>query len=453
MVRLTTEEFIEQAIQVHGIHTYDYSKVEYVDAKTNVIIICPTHGEFLQTPNSHKTHGCSKCATEGHRKQYVSNKDKFVASAIKIHGENTYDYSKVEYKNARIGVIIICPMHGEFKQSPDSHLNKKNGCPKCSRLKYTTEDFIKIAKQIHGDTYNYSLVNYKGCNEKVKIICSKHGEFEQTQNQHIIAKHGCPTCGSHKPSNEEFIEKSNKIHGKDKYDYSKIQYVDNTTKILIGCKIHGYFEQSPDKHINAKHGCPECGGSRKSNKEEFIEKSNKIHGAGTYDYSKIEYVNNKSKIIINCPKHGDFEQRASDHTNHRCGCPKCAQVGFSKMQIQWLEFLEGYYNIHIRHIGNSAQEYNIRSTKWKADGYCKDTKTIYEFHGDYWHGNPRRYDPKFVNVFSNKTMETLYKNTMKREKRIKELGYNLIVMWELDWTIAIKLVIAIQRKFKSWHLN
>ena len=119
------------------------------------------------------------------------------------------------------------------------------------------------------------------------------------------------------------------------------------------------------------------------------------------------------------------------------------------MQVQWLEFIESYYGIHIQHIGNSAQEYRIKSTKWKADGYCESTNTIYEFHGDFWHGNPKQYDPESINQVSKKKMNTLYANTLKREQRIRELGYNLVVIWESDWTKTIRLVVAVQRAFRS----
>ncbi len=131
------------------------------------------------------------------------------------------------------------------------------------------------------------------------------------------------------------------------------------------------------------------------------------------------------------------------------GCIKCSNIGYSKPQIQWLEFLEKYYNINIQHMGNSNQEYKIKNTRWKADGYCKDTNTIYEFHGDFWHGNPKCYLETDKNNVSNKTMGYLYKKTLEREQKIKDLEYNLIVMWEYDWNKINKNITKLQQKIKN----
>ena len=99
----------------------------------------------------------------------------------------------MEYKNASLKVKIICFKHGIFNQSPEKHVSGQ-GCPKCSgSLKKTTESFIKKAKSIHGDRFDYSLVEYVGAKTKVTIICPKHGPFEQTPDRHYNSK-GCKSC-------------------------------------------------------------------------------------------------------------------------------------------------------------------------------------------------------------------------------------------------------------------
>ena len=100
-------------------------------------------------------------------------------------------------------------------------------------------------------------------------------------------------------------------------------------------------------------------------------------------------------------------------------------------------------------MGNSNQEYRIKNTKWKADGYCAETNTIFEFHGDFWHGNPKLYLETDKNNVSNKTMGYLYKKTLEREQKIKDLGYNLITMWEYDWTKINKSIKILQQKIKK----
>ena len=192
-----TEQFIKDAREVHG-DKYDYSKVEYVNSKAKVCIICPIHGEFWQTPNNHlRGNNCPLCRNEKLSKKFSLTKEKFIGLAKEVHGDK-YDYSKVEYINTHTKVCIICPIHGEFWQTPAMHL-KGQGCRKCSgkkqSLKQTMsrEEFINKAKSIHGDKYDYSKVDYIDSRAKVCIICSKHGEFWQRPSDHLKGC-GCPHC-------------------------------------------------------------------------------------------------------------------------------------------------------------------------------------------------------------------------------------------------------------------
>lgn len=190
----------------------------------------------------------------------------FILKANSIHN-NKYDYSKIQYVNSITPIIIICPIHGQFLQKPSVHLNKC-GCTVCGYIenRKTTEEykniFIEKAKQVHNNKYNYSLVDYKKSQIKVKILCPIHGMFKQQPNMHISGT-GCPKCRSDKMSNllkntkEEFITNAQKCHGT-KYDYSLVQYIDNRTKIKIICPIHGIFEQTPDAHTNQNAGCQIC---------------------------------------------------------------------------------------------------------------------------------------------------------------------------------------------------
>ena len=164
--------------------------------------------------------------------------------------------------------------------------------------KKTIEEFISDSIKVHGNTYDYSLVNYIDNNTKVKIICPLHGVFEQRPVVHINSKCGCPDCTNNKKmTKESFIKKAKEIHG-GRYDYSLVEYVNSLTPVTIICKEHGPFKQSPNNHISKKNNCPNCKISKKLNTKEFIEKSNKIHN-NFYDYSLVNYVNclNHSRSI------------------------------------------------------------------------------------------------------------------------------------------------------------
>lgn len=188
-MRLTTNIFIEKAKCVHG-DKYDYSQVVYSNMKTKVRIICPIHGVFEQTPDKH-LHGkcgCPMCA--GNVK---SNTAEFCQKALAIHG-GKYDYRYVNYVNNKTSVEIMCPEHGVFTQTPTNHLKGK-GCPICANnVLLSQESFIKKAKAVHGDKYNYDNVIYKGNHVPVIISCKLHGLFSQLPYVHLSGS-GCPLCG------------------------------------------------------------------------------------------------------------------------------------------------------------------------------------------------------------------------------------------------------------------
>jgi len=186
----------------------------------------------------------------------------FIVDANKFH-RNKYDYSLVEYKNSLTKVKIICPEHGVFEQLPSNHIHRKRGCSKCNGgIKYDKEKNIELSKIIHGDKYDYSLVEYKNSLTNVKIICPEHGVFNMCFNTHINQKQGCSYCVGKIKTTENFISAANKIHH-NKYDYSLVEYKNSKTRIKIICPEHGIFEQVASIHISKrKCGCPICKASK-----------------------------------------------------------------------------------------------------------------------------------------------------------------------------------------------
>ena len=200
----------------------------------------------------------------------------FILKANKIHGDK-YDYSKVEYIDSHTKIRIICNNHGEFFQTPSNHLNKK-GCRDCSyelrakQKSMSKEEFIRKSNKKHNNIYKYELAEYVNNQTKVKIICEKHGIFEQIPNSHMRGS-GCPYCSKDKRSEyfkltkEEYINRANNVHGYI-YDYSDIKYINNSTEIKIKCNNHGYFWQIPYIHLSGC-GCPKCGSSMIISKPEI----------------------------------------------------------------------------------------------------------------------------------------------------------------------------------------
>jgi len=462
-------KFIANARKKHG-NKYDYSLVKYVNGHTKVKIRCPKHGIFEQMPADHicgKGKGCRKCAFERIAEKLSLTTEEFIKKANEKH-DNRYDYSKTNYINCNTKVIIICKVHGEFKQKASSHLVGHNcsecmhRIPKtnhqildnhtinkhktCALNKYTTETWIEKVREIHNNKYDYSKVIYIHGKSKVIIICPIHGEFLQRCDVHIRKK-GCINCsrsGVHKQEKllAKFIEKSNEIH-QGKYDYSKVKYLRYTEKVPIRCPIHGIFEQTIQSHLRGAN-CPLCGVevTRKKNKlstEDFISNCIKVHG-NRYDYSKVIYINAYTKVSIECKAHGIFKQIPFLHARG-ANCSRCISIGHSNVAIKWLDFMAQKDNIHIEHARNGG-EYAIPGSRFRADGFCRETNTIYEFHGCYFHGC-KCYDPNETNTISKKSMSELYDKTLQKEAYIRSAGYNLITIWEHEWTYFNKCILKL----------
>lgn len=230
---------------------------------------------------------------------------------------------------------------------------------------------------------------------------------------------------------QDFLKKAKEVHN-NKYDYYKVKYINNKISVDIICPEHGSFPQTPNSHLNGR-GCLECGNDKlKSNNEEFIEKANKVHN-NFYIYDKVVYKGALKNVIIECPEHGDFPQTPGNHLRDY-GCPYCANRNcYSKVAIKWLNSIDP--NIQHAENGGEYRIIKLDGTYFKADGYCKETNTVYEFHGDVFHGNPDLFEPNTKCHPFNKdiTAKELYDKTIEREEYIKSLGYNLVVMWENDY--------------------
>ena len=180
----------------------------------------------------------------------------FIKEANIVHKQK-YDYSKVEYIRAHSKVCIICPIHGDFWQTPNQHL-KGYGCSKCGgNYKWTTEEWVVEASKKNNYLYSYENTHYVNKNTKVIVTCPIHGDFETIPYDHLCG-HGCPKCvDKHHYTTEEWIEKANQVH-LNKYDYSKTQYINSKTKVCIICPKHGEFWQIATNHLMGI-GCSTCG--------------------------------------------------------------------------------------------------------------------------------------------------------------------------------------------------
>lgn len=287
----------------------------------------------------------------------------FVARANLIHNSK-YDYSLLTNNfKAADKIQIICPTHGTFEQRACNHIREKGpcGCSKCAASvkadnnRLGTEEFILKAQEKHGYKYDYSQVSYKnGCRDKVIIICPTHGKFEQTPSNHL--KYGCGACSrpeleflySDDPT-KLFIQKARKIHG-ERYDYSRSLYVNTKSPVIITCKEHGNYTQTPSDHLQGA-GCHRCndslGESRVSkwlsdNNVEFIREKriNNFNPRKPFDFYLpkqdlyIEYDGEQHFIQI--PKFGQTPLRKQQERDKKRN-EWCAQNGIKLEIITYLE--------------------------------------------------------------------------------------------------------------------
>lgn len=283
---------------------------------------------------------------------------------------------------------------------------------------------------IHNNFYDYSESNYQGAREKIKIICPDDGEFWQTADSHKRG-HGCGKCRilTTEKVNLRLISESRKI--------SCISDITSTNKHATWkCLNHNCkktWEARPDSILNSGTGCPHC--RRLSNKivDQRLKKQNRtIKRIG-------EVVNARIPILWGClNKNCKKTWKANPHSvvaDRQTGCPHCNKTQkYSKKAIKWLEFIAAEEDIYIKHAENDG-EYLIPNTRYKVDGYCEETNTVYEFHGDRFHGNPSLFKPdENCHPYDNSiTALELFQRTMNRDNHIKSLGFNMVISWESDY--------------------
>lgn len=379
---LTTAEWIEKAQSIHA-DRYDYRLVDYKNAKTKVIVICPEHDEWLCLPDNHisKGRGCPKCG--GSLKKSSSD---FVNDAQRVHGSK-YDYSMVEYINSHTKVKIICFKHGAFCQSPTSHLSGSS-CPDCSKdLKLETtrhESINSIQKRINESSdYKVSMIedSFTSINVRARFMCTEHGEFERLVNTVLYRGNPCLECfrnteNSNVYSQERAEKKLDEVLDSGITYEPFIYHGVDKTIIKLNCSKHGDWESTLARLINNKVNCPQCSEKvslkkrtealRRVNQDtldtrmnSYLEKFVKTHGE-KYDYSGMSFVDAKTPIKIICPIHGEFEQTPDSHV--KAGCRECANEDLSGL------YNERFFQLRPDLVNHPATVYCLELT-WE-EGHC-----------------------------------------------------------------------------------
>lgn len=261
-----------------------------------------------------------------------SNKEDFVEKANKKY-DNFYSYLKSEYITSLDKITITCPIHGDFEQTPKSHLRSRHGCQKCAResqiefAKKQQEDFIKEATMfsVNGDTFN--LVEYVNNKTDVEIICPVHGSFKVRPDLYLRGR-GCKKCLKKKTKSNDkdiFIEEATKLYG-DLHDYSETKVISSKENIEVRCKKHDYtFSLNIFSYLRGQN-CPKCSQENYSKLrikpiKKYIEQAEKVW-KGEFDYTDSVYKGHSTYIDIKCKKHGIFRVLPNNHLKGQ-GCSSC----------------------------------------------------------------------------------------------------------------------------------
>ena len=338
--------------------------------------------------------------------------DEFVKRSKEVWGDR-WDYSNTSYVRMGSKVSITCFDHGPFEQIAQTHLESKVGCRGCKWGVWDTASFTKEAQKLHGDTFDYSKTHYTRATQKVSITCRQHGDFQQLPGEHLKSTVACPGCLGRKVTTESVVEDFKSKWG-DRFDYSRVTYVNWNTPVEIICPKHGSFRQVPSSHKKGHQGCPSCYG-RVFDTESFIEASAQVQT--NHSYSETQYTGNQLPVRVKCNLHGEYDTVADYHVQGYTTCPGCKTYAATTPEAAIKEILTS---------AGFRVDQNRRDVipPMEIDLFIPDNKVGIEFNGLYWHSS------KFL------PQDYHYKKYL----RAQELGVRLIQVWEDDWNFRPEIV-------------
>lgn len=467
----STQRLQKLSNEIWKFHKYDFSNFVYVNQETASDIKCIEHNEvFKQTPNNHKKGftGCPKCPSKKGKRKFDVH---IFADIVHKKYNNKWRYVSGEPKHFKESKVKFhCEEHNiDFEKTFDNIINHGVGCRECGRSTQFTGSKLKIENRVSEHKIGSKLwsntnnvvsnnVSINDMKTKYKWKCDvvDHVIWEDFPKRICIHLRGCPMCEIRRefktsPVKSEENNFSLNKEGKLWWNYEKngkLKPEDFTLASgqivwfkCIGCVIsHEFKMRICNFHIGER--CP-----YKSSK--LVDETNSLVLKFPFivNYWNEEKNNKKPNEIsfgssqmiwLKCLK--DHEWKTTPNTlkgylntdRSVINCPICCPIGISNISIDWLESIMKQENIYIQH-GKNDKEFQIPDTSYRADGYCKETNTIYEFHGDYWHGNPDIFNPTDINPSNGKTFGELYEKTLIKENKIINLGYNLITIWENDY--------------------
>lgn len=390
----TTARFIEEAVAVHG-NRYDYSKVDYVNQRTKIVIICPVHGVFSQTPKNHLNgQGCPECGKDYAKHYHKNNYQNLLDWVKKEYDENQWSFPhiKQEYENHLSSITIHCNKCGyEFQQRAiDFKRYHHNNCPNCRKIKHTEQ---KIVDNTH--------------------VCPIHGEFYSTTGE-------CPQCRQelhYKQVQQEILDKLNEWNVLKTVEVDLSNVKSKNDKFPCRCKICGYtFYRKKEQFRYIKHEvCPQCtltklSKERTKTTEEFIEEVKSLYGDDTFDFTETVYEASDKKVTLKCNKCGRSFTKEANSLLQGKGCPHHRR-NKSKGEEELIEFIRSL------NVGEVLTNDRMLLDGYELDVYVPDKKIAIEYDGLYWHSECVKPNDYHIN----------------KTKACEAKGVHLIHIFEDEW--------------------
>lgn len=372
-------------------------------------------------------------------KEYVVERyKKFLEKAKEKHSDR-FIYSIDTWVGTSKPLSILCKVHGKFTISADLHLVQKNGgCGSCSLEekgswnKADNADLLTEFRKVHGDYYSYGEFPATG-RGFISIRCPSHGEFSQRITSHLGGQ-GCPECGklqachNRRVTFAEFISRVPESF-RGKFTYYPEEWVGMETKIRVTCPEHGDIYVMPYSFCGSSYGCKKCGINaagldRRTPDSDYIGR----YVETGYPYTPVEIVRDsvarKTRIVLECNDHGKFTKGITKALEGS-GCPKCKRSKQSSaLEDKWLDGLG---------ISSLVKQHRlVEDSTQVVDGYDPVTNTVYQFHGDFWHGNPKYFNPDEKNPKTKVSFGAAYEKTQEISNHIQSLGYQLVEVWQSD---------------------
>lgn len=339
-------------------------------------------------------------------------------------------------------------------QASINHRIQGSGCPYCNCGKVCdhynlSTEYPEIAIEWHHELNHKSANNYSPhARDVVWWKCSLNKCGCHIWQSSIYDRTGtrltvCPFCNKGRPCKHNNLSISDPDLAKE-WDYELNQkpptaYMKSSNAkvywicLKSRCKCHKW--KSSISNRSSGRGCPYCVSQAICAHNNFAILYPELLQEWDYDNNEVDPTKVSPHTGLICQWKCDKHHKWKTSVNHRTQgtqCPQCStSKGYSRKQIEWIINMMDKENINIQHAECESGEYYIPCIG-KVDGFCRENNTVYEFHGDFWHGNPLLFDPNDINAVNKKLFGDLYRQTIERDNKIRSLGYNLIVKWETE---------------------